>query len=146
MYGYVTTRRANARLAKGTRNGQNDLQYLLNAIIYGPRNFAQGVGDYLAKCKMYLQDPLRCDRDVPYLNPHLLTRTDDVVMTSSLKAEPDVSSMTQGVVTMEASKDLFSQNCDDSHLQLTDPPHQLQTGLYRYASGESLTHDAHPSF
>ncbi|EXJ84685.1 hypothetical protein A1O3_05355 [Capronia epimyces CBS 606.96] len=132
MYGYATKRRANTKPAKGTKSGQNDLQYLLNTIIYGPREFGQGVGDYLVKCKMFLQDPLQCDRDVPYLNPHLLSRSEEVVMTSSLKVPASESLATQEVVAVDVTSDLFSQNCDDSHLQLTDPPDLLRTGLYKH--------------
>jgi len=131
MYGYATPRRATTQRTNGQRSAQNNLQYLLNAIVYGPREFSQGIGDYLAKCKMFLQDPMHCDRDVPYLNPHLLSRTEDLVMTSSLIVESGGSSFNQEVVTLEAPGDLFSQTCDDTHLELTESPDQLRTGLYK---------------
>ncbi|EXJ71754.1 uncharacterized protein A1O5_05564 [Cladophialophora psammophila CBS 110553] len=131
IYGYVTKRRANTKDAKG-KSGQNDLQYLLNAIIYGPRELGQGIGDFLVKCKMFLQDPLGCDRDVPYLNPHLLSRTEEVVMISSLKVGTGKSSEAQEVVAVDAPKDLFSRICDDGYLQLTDPPLLVHTRLYRH--------------
>jgi hypothetical protein len=103
----------------------------MNAIIYGPREFSEGVGDFLAKSKMFLQDPLECDRDVPYLNPHLLSHTVEVVMTSSLRPATHESSTSEGVVAVDARKDLFSQISDDAHLSLTDPPDLLHTKLYK---------------
>ncbi|KAK5558978.1 hypothetical protein LTR46_003167 [Exophiala xenobiotica] len=132
IIGHVTKQRAKIKLAKGFRSGQNDLQYNMNAIIYGPREFSEGVGDFLAKSKMFLQDPLECDRDVPYLNPHLLSHTVEVVMTSSLRPATHESSTSQGVVAVDARKDLFSQICDDAHLALTDPPDLLHTKLYKH--------------
>lgn len=67
----------------GKKIGHNDVQYLVNVIVYGPKEFCKGVGNYLVKYKMFLQDPLRCDRDVSYHSPHLLSLTQEVVMTSS---------------------------------------------------------------
>ncbi|KIW21375.1 hypothetical protein PV08_01955 [Exophiala spinifera] len=116
---------------KGKKVGQHDLQYLMNAIIFGPEEFCDGVGTYLAKCKKYLQDPVQCNRDVPYCNPHLLSRQQELVMTSSLVIKTSESSM-QEVVNVDAPQDLFSRLCDDDHLQLTETPDLLRTPLYKH--------------
>lgn len=44
----------------------------LSIIIYGPRNFLASVGDFMTRCGRYLEDPVGCDRNVPYLNPQCL--------------------------------------------------------------------------
>jgi SWI/SNF-related matrix-associated actin-dependent regulator of chromatin subfamily A3 len=129
LYAYMAKRRQ-TRPMKGKKIGQNDVQYLVNAILYGPKEFCKGVGNYLEKCKMFLQDPLQCDRDVPYHNPHLLSRTQEVVMTSSF-FEDTTQPPTLEVVTLEAPKDLFSQLSDDEHLQLTETPSILCRPLYK---------------
>lgn len=115
---------------KGKKMGQNDLQYLMNAIIYGPLDLSQYVGDYLSKCKMFLQDPVRCDRNVQYQNPHLLSRNREITMTSSLITKEADSTM-QDVVTVDAPQDLFSQLSDDGNLNLTETPSALSTQLYK---------------
>jgi SWI/SNF-related matrix-associated actin-dependent regulator of chromatin subfamily A3 len=129
-YAYVTKRLSKVKPMKGKTVGHNDLQYLMNAIVYGPQEFCEGVGDYLAKCKMFLQDPLQCNQNVPYQNPHLLSRTQEVMMTSSLAVEISQTS-TLEVVTLDAPQDLFSQLSDDDHLQLTETPNLLRTPLYK---------------
>lgn len=45
---------------------------MASAILYGPQTMADAVGDFLDRCGLYLQEPLGCDRNVPYLNPHCL--------------------------------------------------------------------------
>jgi SWI/SNF-related matrix-associated actin-dependent regulator of chromatin subfamily A3 len=130
IYAYVTKRQSRMKPMKGKKAGHNDLQYLMNVIVYGPQEFCEGVGDYLAKCKMFLQDPLQCNQNVPYQNPHLLSRTQEVIMTASLAVETSQPS-TLEVVTLDAPQDLFSQLSDDDHLQLTETPNLLRTPLYK---------------
>jgi SWI/SNF-related matrix-associated actin-dependent regulator of chromatin subfamily A3 len=45
----------------------------LSAILYGPRWLSEDIGAFCQDSEMYLQDPLGCDRDVPYCNPHRLS-------------------------------------------------------------------------
>lgn len=41
----------------------------LSITIYGPVEHADKVGKFLVHCELYLQDPQRCDLQVPYRNP-----------------------------------------------------------------------------
>jgi len=112
---------------KGSRKpGANELQYVMNTIVYGSQNLRDPVGDYLTKCGVHLQDPIDCDRNVPYSNPHILSRTDELVMTASLLS----LSTTPEIEKIIAQEDLFSELSSDSHLSLTDAPEAIATPLY----------------
>jgi SWI/SNF-related matrix-associated actin-dependent regulator of chromatin subfamily A3 len=126
----MSCRTINRRAApgkKGSRKpGANELQYVMNTIIYGPEEMRNPVGDYLTKCGVYLQDPFECDRNVLYSNPHILSRNDELVMTDSLlslNVAPEVEKMI-------AQEDIFSQLSSDAHLSLTDAPDAILTPLY----------------
>ncbi|KAI0436417.1 hypothetical protein F4803DRAFT_566867 [Xylaria telfairii] len=44
-----------------------------SAIIYGPEELSDDAGEFLDRCDYVLQDPFRCERNVPYKNPHCLS-------------------------------------------------------------------------
>jgi hypothetical protein len=44
----------------------------LGVIVYGPRCRLNDVGDFMTQAGCYLDDPVGCDRNVPYLNPQCL--------------------------------------------------------------------------
>ncbi|KAI0976554.1 hypothetical protein F4678DRAFT_413738 [Xylaria arbuscula] len=46
---------------------------LASAIIYGPKDLSDDVGDFLDRCDYVLQDPFSCEHNVPYKNPHCLS-------------------------------------------------------------------------
>ncbi|GAW11334.1 hypothetical protein ANO14919_006780 [Xylariales sp. No.14919] len=46
---------------------------LASAIIYGPGDMGDDVGDFLDRCNYVLQDPFGCEHNVPYMNPHCLS-------------------------------------------------------------------------
>lgn len=48
----------------------------LSIIIYGAFHLFEDVGAFLQSSGMYLQDPVGCDRDVTYRNPHRLSGLD----------------------------------------------------------------------
>lgn len=50
-------------------------------IIYGPMALADDIGRFFQECELYLQDPVGCDRNVPYYNPHRLTASSKLQMT-----------------------------------------------------------------
>lgn len=126
----ISCQTINQRAARGTKGsrkpGANEIQYIMNAIIYGPAELFDPVGEYLTKCNVDLQDPLSCDRNVVYSNPHILSRSNEIVMTDSLlslASAPDVEKVI-------AQEDLFSELSSDSHLALTDAPDAIMTPLY----------------
>lgn len=44
--------------------------FSVSVIIYGPDSLAKDVGQFCQTCDLYLQDPVGCDRNVLYRNPH----------------------------------------------------------------------------
>lgn len=54
------------------RSTATKTQPTASAIIYGPREIADDVGDTLDTLGLCLQEPYACDQNVPYLNPHCL--------------------------------------------------------------------------
>lgn len=111
---------------KGSRKiGANELQYVMNTIIYGPEELCDAVGTYLTKCGIYLQEPMNCDRDVRYLNPQVLSRMKEIVRTSSLMTLNDTP---EGNTV--SSEDLFFELSSDAHLELTEAPDAIGTPLY----------------
>jgi len=127
IYCKATNKRASI-LKKGTRKpGANELQYVMNAIIYGPEELCDPVGEYLTKCGICLQSPLLCDRDVPYQNPQVLCRAKELIMTFTLQ---DNNFPTE--VAKVDTSDRFSaltSNVDD-HLKVTEAPDVIVTSLY----------------
>ncbi|KAJ5064931.1 SNF2 family N-terminal domain-containing protein [Bipolaris maydis] len=50
---------------------KNSSKYL-GVILYGPRCRLGDVGDFMTQAGCYLDDPVGCDRNVPYMNPQCL--------------------------------------------------------------------------
>jgi hypothetical protein len=98
----------------------------MNAIIYGPDELCDAVGRYLTKCGIYLQDPLSCDGDYKYSNPHILSRTEEIVMTSSLIN----LNLAADAEQLALSEGLFAELSADDHLSLTEAPDAINTPLY----------------
>ena len=133
----IYCRTINRRAALGKKGSpktrENGWQYLMNTIIYGPKGLRDNVGDYLLECRIYLQDPVDCDRNVLYSNPQCLCRTGDRIMTyelASLNAAPDVEKAI-------SQDDIFSELSCDDHLSLTEAPDAIDTTLYRYVQGRN---------
>ena len=121
-----------------TSNGKRNLKAqvksagspaLLHAIIYGPLRCYNEVGDFLSECGLYLQDPVRCDRDVLYCNPHLLSCSDEErVTTFQLNTIQDSCQIEES----GAPQDLFELLRSEKLLPETEPSPFLVTKLYRY--------------
>jgi hypothetical protein len=122
-----TIKRRAAPGKKGTRKvGTNELQYVMNTIIYGTENLCNPVGKYLTKCGIYLQEPVNCDRDVKYSNPQVLSRTNQIVTTFSLMSLDETPEEEVAIPTDE----LFFELSSDAHLSLTEAPESISTQLY----------------
>jgi hypothetical protein len=67
----LTLRKEAIAVARGTKLARGTLGYL-SVVIYGPRRRLADVGDFMTRCDRFLEDPVGCDRDVPYINPQCL--------------------------------------------------------------------------
>ena len=127
---YCETMRAEqpptARRHKGTRAAD---RLVLSVVLYGPKEMFEVIGDFFTKCSLYLQDPLHCDRNVPYHNPHLLSSSiQEPVLTSSFLSN-DVA---VSVEDLNSSPDLFSLLKSELTLPEAVTPNCLETALHRY--------------
>jgi SWI/SNF-related matrix-associated actin-dependent regulator of chromatin subfamily A3 len=113
----------------GRRRGKSSQSWFLNIIVYGREGLEEKVGEYLSKRKMYLQDPLGCERCVPYRNPHIIQPdSGETVMTGSF----DSALGNIEIERLEAGPDLLAQLMeDDIPLPETEAPDVVKTTLFR---------------
>ena len=99
-------------------------------IVYGPMNAHESVGNFFQECELYLQDPIGCDKNVPYCNPHRFGfASDPLCMTFDLR-----SSQMHAKVTTISSHDMFDTIFSSVHLSECDTPSMLRTSLLPYVS------------
>ncbi|RFU23988.1 hypothetical protein B7463_g12351, partial [Scytalidium lignicola] len=117
------------------RNGQRGKRrrsqsWFLNIIIFGTETLGEKVGEYLSKRKMYLQDPLGCERCVPYRNPHAVSsESGETMMTDSF----DLALGNLEIERLETGPDLLGQLMkDDIPLPETEAPDIVKTALFLY--------------
>jgi hypothetical protein len=117
-----------ARPARSKRQKSRDL-FRIHAIIYGPVAAYEAVGKYVAGFEFSLQDPLLCDRNVQYHNPHRLRREgQQVLYTHSI----GVLQTSHSALEAEArSCNLFALLESQRNYAETDPPDAVTTTLYR---------------
>jgi SWI/SNF-related matrix-associated actin-dependent regulator of chromatin subfamily A3 len=120
---------------KGRRKAKGARSWYLNIILYGPTDLDEVVGDFLTKRRMYLQDPLGCDRRVLYQNPHVMPpEMDGEVMTDSFP----YSLGNLEIERLEVGPDLLEQLMEDeAPLPETDPPKIVATRLFPYVAPPS---------
>lgn len=108
-----------------------DASVTLCVIIYGPESLSGEIGDWLAGYQLYLQDPIHCDRNVPYENPHLLRGDDEEpVMTFSLEAHDPIIHAETAI----AAPNLFELLNQEHNLRETEQPAAVLTPLHRSVS------------
>jgi hypothetical protein len=104
---------------------QNTSQFL-GVTIYGPRSRFSDVGDFMTQAGCYLDDPVGCDRNVPYMNPQcLFSLHEPPQMTYELQPlqHPHISNFTR------ASLDILSGFETTDDLELSAHPTALRTEL-----------------
>jgi len=113
----------------GRRSGKPSQSWVLNIIIFGREGLEEMVGEYLSMHKMYLQDPLGCERCVPYRNPHIIQPdSSEIVMASSF----DSLLEEQEIERLETGPDLLAQLMENEiPLPETEAPGIVKTDLFR---------------
>lgn len=103
--------------------------WFLNVIIYGPAILEEIIGESLSSRKLYLQDPLGCNRNVQYRNPHLLSpETQKITMTSSIEFAIGNLEIEQ----LEIGPDLLARLMENQESLLeTNAPTGVKTSLFR---------------
>ncbi|ORY13014.1 SNF2 family N-terminal domain-domain-containing protein [Clohesyomyces aquaticus] len=107
------------------QRGSGKLIVRVSVIIYGPPNMFDDIGNFFQDCELYLQDPIGCDRNVQYLNPHRLSSPED---------QPQ---MTSDLFSFEKELSIYEQAKSDMILDMVTPrdfpmletPSDLRTSL-----------------
>ncbi|PQE05627.1 hypothetical protein CJF30_00007805 [Rutstroemia sp. NJR-2017a BBW] len=100
-------------------------------VLYGPKSISEDVGSWLADYGLFLQDPLHCDRNVLYHNPHVLHEDNhEPVMTFSFN--PHVQSVQ--METLRVVPNLFELLNQERNLLETVQPSLIRTLLHKSAS------------
>jgi hypothetical protein len=103
----------------------------LSIILYGPKELFEEIGTFFQDYDIYLQDPLDCDLNVRYCNPHRLSSTD-------LSLCPMTHDLQTNI--LEAFE-IQPTSCHSALLDMLDPqedlpeasqPAEIRTQLERY--------------
>jgi SWI/SNF-related matrix-associated actin-dependent regulator of chromatin subfamily A3 len=112
------------------------LQHTLGlfAILYGAAGLFEAVGEFASKCKLFLQHPRFCDRNVEYHNPHCVAReSGNVLYTYHLEfLVPEDEGPSVLLETLSNPIDLFARDDDENNLEEARPPESLRTELYKH--------------
>ena len=101
----------------------------LNVLIYGAVALADIIGQHLSKYQLYLQDPVDCERNVLYRNPHMISKGTGIVMTDSFRTP----ATTIEVERLSVGPDLLAQlMAEQTSLPEMEPPPSVTTTLFRY--------------
>jgi len=113
------------------RRGKESQPWYLNGILYGPPHLEEAIGEFLSKNQMYLQDPLGCDRRLPYRNPHIIpSETGEILMTDPLRS----LARNLEIERLDVGPDLLAKLMvdDEAPLAETEATDIVTTKLYRF--------------
>lgn len=117
-----------AHLSNKRRYVKSCRVWRLNIIIYGTVALEDTVGRHLSKHRAYLQDPVDCERNVLYRNPHMISNSGNIVTTDSFATrETRVE-----IERLNVGPDLLAQlMAEQTTLEETEPPSIVTTPLFR---------------
>ena len=108
--------------------GSSRGSYSISVIIYGPIEIYDDIGIFFQDCGLYLQDPIGCDQNVLYCNPHRLSSPEDEAqLTFDLVQSRSDSSMRQ-----LHEYDSLGGLIIPRELPALETPHLLRTQLLPY--------------
>jgi SWI/SNF-related matrix-associated actin-dependent regulator of chromatin subfamily A3 len=100
----------------------------LNVVIYGIISLEDVIGQYLSKYRTYLQDPVDCERNVIYRNPHMISKCGEIVMTDTFKTP----SMSIEIERLSVGPYLLAQlMAEQTPLLEMESPTTVTTTLFR---------------
>jgi hypothetical protein len=120
----------NATSRGSRRRGKPSQTWFLNIIIFGPKGLEDRIGEYFSRFRMYLQDPLGCERCVPYINPHIFPPdSGETIMADSFNSPlGDIE-----VEQLEARPDLLALLVEENTPLLEiEVPYIVTTPLFAY--------------
>ena len=111
------------------RQPKDDFQFL-GVIIYGPKRRLSDVGDFVNQAGCYLDDPVGCERNVPYVNPQCLFSLHEQPPMTFALSQPQQLHMDNFA---RASLDVLSGFETAGDFELSANPTALRTELKPYA-------------
>lgn len=114
----------------GIKLSRNASQFL-GIIIYGPKRRFGDVGEFMTHAGCFLDDPINCDRNVPYLNPQCLFSVHErLPMTFEIlqPQQPHIDNFER------VSSDVLSRFETTEEFELSASPPALRTKLKTYVS------------
>ncbi|KAI0376507.1 SNF2 family N-terminal domain-containing protein [Hypomontagnella monticulosa] len=112
------------RISRAQKNG---VTALASAILYGPEDFGDDIGEFLDKCKYCLQDPYGCELNVPYKNPHCLSALFEKPSMTSVLSGPEINY----TPTFSVAESLRTLETTDTMLEWKQPS-ALRTELKKH--------------
>ena len=104
----------------------------VSVILYGPGTLFEAVGAFAAKCRLYLQHPRHCDRNVPYRNPHCLSPEGGRGI-STFDLQATLGTFSHSGLDISANPiDLFADAAEQDGLSEAHAPQNLSTELYKH--------------
>jgi len=101
------------------------------AVLYGPPKLSEMVGNFLARCRLYLQHPRHCEFNLPYQNPHCLS-IEGCRTIYTFELHDIVDDNTSNVEMFANPIDLFTDATAQDALADAATPTALSTELYKH--------------
>ncbi|PQE23247.1 hypothetical protein CJF31_00006988 [Rutstroemia sp. NJR-2017a BVV2] len=108
---------------------RSQIKVFLSVIFYGVMEAYEYVGEFFQECQMYLQDPFHCDRDVKYMNPHMLRRREEEPITTASIIFESVTCLAGNV---SPQIDLFTVLRNEDNIEEAETPMAIKTCLFRH--------------
>ena len=102
------------------------------AVLYGDPSFFERIGTFTARCGLFLQHPKRCNRNVPYRNPHCLPRAKGGILYCQNLEGLLYGSDERKIELSRNPIDLFRDAKEHDALPEAVSPEGLQTRLHRH--------------
>jgi hypothetical protein len=101
-------------------------------IMYGPNGLFDDIGQFFEDHDICLEDPIRCDRNVLYRNPHLMSCNN--VSECLFTSEMDKRNLKAELLSLPAPKDLLEDFNNNEDLAEAEQPIGLKTKLERFVN------------
>ncbi|PQE21378.1 hypothetical protein CJF30_00008251 [Rutstroemia sp. NJR-2017a BBW] len=108
---------------------RSQIKVSVSVIFYGVMEAYEYVGEFFQECQMFLQDPFHCDRNVKYMNPHMLHRREEEPITT---ASITLESVTCLTANASPQIDLFTVLRNEDNIEEAETPMAIKTRLFRH--------------
>lgn len=126
----------------GTRKPASLLPQLISCSLsinlYGPKKLFDEIGTFFQDYDIYLQDPVECDLNVRYCNPHRLSSIDPSLCPMTYDLKTHILEAFE-IQPTSGHSDLLDNLDPQEDLPEASQPPQIQTLLEKYVKSRDLT-------